>query len=284
MRITSVLRNDPMHVHFVIEDGALSYVNALRRVIISDILVPAIHSVDIQRNETDFVPEVLAHQIGMVAVRVPESVETATLTLDLHNESGGMQKVYARDLVARDAGVNVVHPETLLGYMAPGQRLRLVARTRWGTVREHAKWTCCHCTFSYVPRVSVHQSRPLSVADRRRARRMCPNGVFDIEDGALLATRPERCTFCGECASIMHTKEGVDVVVDSQPGAFLFEVESYGVFTAAQILEKATRILEQRLVAVMHRVERDLPRLPQTPPTSPTDGLHSVLRAQGVGQ
>lgn len=273
-----------MHVKFVIEDGITSYVNALRRIIISDILTPAIHRVDIQCNETDFVPEALAHQIGMVGVRVPESVEKAEFVLDLHNKSSCVQKIYARDLVAKNTDVKIVHPDTLLGYIAPGQRLRLVAHTQWGTVRQHAKWTCCHCTFSYVPKVSVHQSRSLSSADVHDARRMCPNDVFDIEDGALIAARPEQCSFCGECTSLPYVKEGVDVLVDTQPGVFLFEVESYGTFTASQILQKATQILDQRLVAVAQRVDRDLPKLPQTPPTSPAEGLHSVLRTQGMSQ
>ena len=283
MHIGSVLRNDPMHIQFVVENGKVSYVNALRRIIISDILVPAIHRVDVQCNETDFVPEVLAHQIGMISVRVPENMETAECVLDIHNQSSCMRNIYARDLVPKNSEVSIVHPDTLLGYMAPGQRLRLVAHTQWGTVREHAKWTCCHCTFSYIPRVDVHQTRQLTRSEACASKRMCPNNVFDIEDGTMVAARPDQCTFCGECTS-SRAQQGVDVHVDYRPGAFLFEVESYGVFTALQIVQKATRVLDQRLAVIAQRVERDLPKLPQTPPTSPTDGLHSILRTQSVSQ
>lgn len=275
MIISSVIKNEPMHAKFVIENSSTSYVNALRRIIISDIPTPGIHRVDFQINETDFVPEVLAHQIGMIGVRMPESITTTELVLDLHNEGEGALKVHSRNLVPQDKRVEILNPGTLLGYMAPGQRLKLSAFVQLGTVRDHAKWTCCHCTFSYVPEVRVHQSRlvdekkeSLQMAD------MCPNNVFDIEDGIITAPRSEQCNFCGECTSLKHRIEGVDISVQERPGMFIFEVESYGAFTVSQILRKATEELDRRLVAVEQRVDRDLPCLPRTPPTSPEDGLN----------
>ena len=274
MIISSVIKNDPLHAKFVIENSSTSYVNALRRVIISDIPTPGIHRVDFQNNETDFVPEVLAHQIGMIGIRMPESITTAELVLDLHNQGGGALKVHARDLVPRDERVDVLNPDTLLGYMAPGHRIRLTAYVQLGTVRDHAKWACCHCTFSYVPSVNVHQSRLLDRTESLTMSEICPNNVFDIEDGCVSAPRSEQCSFCGECTSLKHMVEGVDISVQTQPGVFLFEVESFGAFTVSQILRKATEVLDRRLAAVEHRVDRDLPRLPQTPPTSPEDGLN----------
>jgi DNA-directed RNA polymerase alpha subunit len=271
-----------MHLKFIVEGGLVSYINALRRVIISDLLVPGIHRVDIQCNKTDLVPEVLAHQIGMVGVRVPKHTEPAELVMDIHNKGSLPQKIYARDLVTTKGDATIVHPDTLLGYLAPGQHLRLVAYVKWGTVREHAKWTCCHCTFSYIPSVHINQAHPLPDAGARDMQALCPTNVFDIEDGIALANRADQCTFCGECTSFAHANEGIDITVGTVAGSFLFEVESYGVFTAAEILQKATQILEQRLLTVEQRVDRDLPRLPQTPPTSPVDGLHTIMRTQCI--
>jgi DNA-directed RNA polymerase alpha subunit len=266
-----------MHLKMVIEDASTAYMNALRRIMMSDIPTPSIYQIDLQHNTTDFVPEILAHQLSMLTIRMPDTIDTVGFALDITNTGSTIRKLYARDLVPDDQRVTLVNPDTLLGYISEGQRICLFATTKWGTAREHARWTHCHCTFAPVPEVAVSQDRQLDAVGREQMSAICPRGVFDIEDGWVRAPRSEQCTFCDECAAI-NQRLGVAVEVRTKQQSFTFEIESYGTFTVSDIITRATKLLNSRLDSVRTRVLRELPKLPRTPPISPTTvEVNSVL-------
>jgi len=279
MDIASVLINDPMHLKIVVSGSTSSYMNAMRRVALSDISAPSIHTIDIEKNDTDLVPEVLAHQIGMIAIRASGPATSGDFVMDVENDSSSVMSIYAHHFVPQSSELSIVNPDTLLGYLSPNQHIRLRASTKWGTAKEHSKWTCCHCTFYPVPDIEVRQTHPVHADTGEMLASACPTKVFDIEDGGWLrAARPLDCMHCGECVSAFGSSDsGVGVTVCEKRGFFVFEIESYGTFTSLQILNKIFDVIDRRLKVVQRRVDRDLPKLPSTPPSSPSEGINSVM-------
>ena len=278
MDITSVLVNDPMHLKMVVSGSSASYMNAIRRIALSDILIPSVHTVDMETNDSDLVPEVFAHQIGMLAIRSSEIMADGEFLMDIKNDGTSVMNIYAHHLVPQTTGFSIVNPNTLLGYLSPDQCVRLRAYTKWGTAKEHSKWTCCHCSFYPMPRIGVRHTKPPCLNTSQLVASACPSGVFDIEDGGgLCAARPLDCMYCGECAQASRAVDGVEVTVDEKEGEFVFELESYGSFTSTELLGKVFEVLDRRLSAIQKRIAGDLPKLPSTPPSSPSETTNSAM-------
>ena len=97
--------------------------------------------------------------------------------------------------------------------------------------------------------------------------------MFDVEDtGQLTAARPADCIFCGECTNREARRLVGDrtITVDPVPGTFIFDVEATGQYRAAEVVDRALRILVEKCDSLVQKVER-LPPPPRTPPGTPMD-------------
>ncbi|KAF4741473.1 DNA-directed RNA polymerases I and III subunit RPAC1, partial [Perkinsus olseni] len=67
-----------------------------------------------------------------------------------------------------------------------------------GIGKTHAKWSpVCTATYRLMPDIVLKE--PIEGAEAEKLKKVCPMGVFDVEDGAALVKNPRACTTCRQC-------------------------------------------------------------------------------------
>lgn len=151
-----ILERDNNHVVIEFNDIPRQYVNALRRLSISQVPTFAIDDVVILENSSVMHDEAIAHRLGLIPLRtdlerfvMPDLCECKStlgcskcrVLLVLDAESQDKTKVItSAELISEDEVVKPVNNEIPIVSLAPAQKLKFEAYARLGTGKSHAKW------------------------------------------------------------------------------------------------------------------------------------------------
>ena len=151
-----ILERDNNHIVIEFDDIPRQYVNALRRLSISQVPTFAIDDVVILENSSVMHDEAIAHRLGLIPLRtdlerfvMPHLCECKStlgcskcrVLLVLDAESQDKTKVItSAELISEDEAVKPVNNEIPIVSLAPAQKLKFEAYARLGTGKNHAKW------------------------------------------------------------------------------------------------------------------------------------------------
>lgn len=132
------------------------YLNAIRRISISEVPTLAIDDVVILENSSVMHDEAIAHRLGLIPLRtelnkfvLPNHCDCnntlgcskCRVLLILDSESSEKTRIVTSgDLVSEDEYVKPVSMNIPIITLAPGQKLKFEAYARLGTGKDHAKW------------------------------------------------------------------------------------------------------------------------------------------------
>jgi DNA-directed RNA polymerase subunit D len=132
------------------------YLNAIRRISISEVPTLAIDDVVILENSSVMHDEAVAHRLGLIPLRtelnkfvLPNQCDCnntlgcskCRVLLILDSESSEKTRIVTSgDLVSEDEYVKPVSMNIPIITLAPGQKLKFEAYARLGTGKDHAKW------------------------------------------------------------------------------------------------------------------------------------------------
>lgn len=132
------------------------YVNALRRLSISEVPTFAIDDVVMLENSSVMHDEAVAHRLGLIPLRtdlhrfvMPHLCECKStlgcsrcrVLLVLDSEANDKTKVVGSgELISEDDVVKPITKEIPIIVLAPGQKLKFEAYARLGVGKDHAKW------------------------------------------------------------------------------------------------------------------------------------------------
>ena len=132
------------------------YVNALRRLSISEVPTFAIDDVVMLENSSVMHDEAVAHRLGLIPLRtdlhrfvMPHLCECKStlgcsrcrVLLVLDSEANDKTKVVGSgELISEDDVVKPITKEIPIIVLAPGQKLKFEAYARLGAGKDHAKW------------------------------------------------------------------------------------------------------------------------------------------------
>jgi len=112
--------------------------NSLRRSMMIKVPTLAIKELDVVKNESGLLDEVLANRVGQIPFTIPKNVdEESQVNVALTQEGPGT--VLAEDLKADNDEAEPVNPETVLVTLKEDQGLDFEATAVLGTGEEHAK-------------------------------------------------------------------------------------------------------------------------------------------------
>ena len=156
MSSINILERDNNHIAVEFIDTPLQYVNALRRLSLSQVPTFAVDDVVILENSSVMHDEAIAHRLGLIPLRtdlerfvMPHLCDCKStlgcskckVLLVLDAESQDKTKVItSADLVSEDDVVRPVNSEIPIVALAPGQKIKFEAYARLGTGKSHAKW------------------------------------------------------------------------------------------------------------------------------------------------
>ena len=254
-----LIEKDQKHVKLLFEGYQRSFVNAVRRLALSEVPVLAIDDVVILDNTSPVYDEVVSHRLGLIPLSTPVDRYPLPEDCDCGSPSGcskcrvmlvldavageEARTVFSGELVGpEDPDVKPSSSTIPIVKLAPGQRLKIEAYARMGRGWEHAKWQASN--------ISVLKPHPLVVVkkarvghDSARIETVCPVSILKVKSGNLHVTDETKCVLCMEC--VKQYPELVDV--KEKEGSFFLEVESAGAMPATVILYKALEILQRQL-------------------------------------
>lgn len=245
-----------------------SFLNGLRRMLLSHVPKLAIDDVTIYDNTSALFDEMVAHRLGLLPVPTDlnqfvrrsectcngEGCPSCTVLFTLSKE--GPATVYSGDLVpAADAKFRIVDPKIPVVKLLEGQRLMMECGAVLGSGIEHAKWQCVTAVgYQEYPTIKVGDA-PLPAPAAEHVQRTAPAGVVAIENGRLKVLDPVKAVAYVRSVKDLYDLNQIEVGYEAD--RWVFRLETDGSLAPAVALRKAANLLMEKLKLV----EAEIPKL-----------------------
>ncbi len=257
-----VLEKDDTNIRLLIKGVDIPYMNALRRVIVSEVPCMAIDEVVMIENSSVMQDETIAHRLGLVPLRtdldsynLPEECTCksefgcnlcrATLTMDVEAKEG-TRPVYSGELTSENKETTPVSDKIPLVKLAKEQRLKLEAYARLGKGKDHAKWQpVSMCAYKYYPKIEI-SNKQCSNSTCVKCVEACPKKVLAKTGNKMEVQNLEACTLCQDCVEACpETPHALEVKWEEN--TFIFSLESTGALPPERIMSEAVKTLDKQI-------------------------------------
>jgi len=254
-----VLEKSDTSMRLLIQEVSVAFMNAIRRVMLSEVPCMAIDEVVIIENSSILHDEILAHRLGLIPLKtdlasynLPEECPCKSefgcnlcrVALTLEVEAGeNTVTVYSAALHSENPSITPVSDKIPIVKLAPNQKIRLEAYARLGKGKKHAKWQpVSACTYKYLPQIKIN-TKKCDVCGK--CIEVCPKGVLVNAEKKIEIQRLLECTLCQDCVDTCPQSPPV-IEVSKEENAFIFNVESTGALPVERILLEAFNILDRK--------------------------------------
>jgi DNA-directed RNA polymerase subunit D len=262
-----VLKKDEDNLRLLIRGVNVPYVNALRRIVLSEVPCMAIDEIVMVENSSILQDEIIAHRLGLIPLRtdldsynLPEECPCksefgcnlcrVTFALDVEAKEGS-RTIYSGDLKSESESVVAVSDKIPIVKLAKEQKIRLEAYARLGKGRNHAKWQpVSMCTYKYFPNIEI--SKKCSVCGK--CVEMCPRKVLVKTDNRIEVRDLMACTLCQDCAEACPENPRA-ITVSGEEDAYIFSIESTQALSPERILTEAVKTLDKQLKELQSQIK-----------------------------
>ena len=173
----NILKKDENRLELEIGGVPIHILNALKRILQSEVKTIAADLLYLHKNTTVIQDEVLAHRLGLLPIKVPDEYlddpeNHVEISLDITCEEGtpkDPQLVFSRDLNL-SGPAQMACPGILIAKLIKGQKLNFRAVCRIGTGKIHTKWSpVCDVTFVRFPSKNTYKFCIETVGNREPA-------------------------------------------------------------------------------------------------------------------
>ena len=255
-----VVEKDDINIRLLIRGADAAFVNALRRIILTEVPSMAIDDVVIIENSSILHDEIIAHRLGLIPLKtdldsynLPEKCPCksefgcplcrVTLTLDVEAENG-TRTIYSGDIVSENPEIVPVSDRIPIVKLAKGQKLKLEAYARLGKGKNHAKWQpVSMCTYKYYPQIKIDSERCNACG---KCVEFCPKKVLTKKGRKIEIRNIEDCSLCQDCMDVCPQKPSA-IEISWDEHTFIFNIESTGALPPERIITEAVKILDEKL-------------------------------------
>jgi len=254
-----VLEKNESNLRFLVRGVDVPFMNALRRIVTSEVPSMAIDEIVMVENSSLLQDETIAHRMGLIPLRtdldsynLPEECPCksefgcnlcrVTLALDVEAK-GEARMVFSGDLVSENPNVVPVSDRIPILKLAKEQRIKLEAYARLGKGKNHAKWEpVSMCTYKYYPEIEI--TNRCSVCGK--CLDVCPKNVLAKEGDNIKVKNVVSCTLCQDCVKACPERPPA-IQVSGEENAFIFNLESTSSLPPERIMVEASKILDKQL-------------------------------------
>ena len=255
-----ILEKTDEFMRFIVSGVNTPYVNALRRIMLTQVPTMAIDEIVILENSSILNDEILAHRMGFIPLKtdldsyvLPEECKCeselgcnlcrANLTLEAEAEDK-TTTVYSGELKPENPDIAPVSDKIPIVKLAPEQRVNLEAYAQLGKGEKHAKWQpVSMCTYMYLPEVKINSENCDACG---KCVKVCPEEVFVKTAEGIKIQNELECTLCMDCVDVCpKDPKAVEITWDEK--AFIFKIESTGALPTERIVLEAVKILDKKI-------------------------------------
>jgi DNA-directed RNA polymerase subunit D len=265
-----ILEKTDTNLRLIIKDADAPFVNALRRIIVSEVPCMAIDEVVILENSSMLHDEILAHRLGLIPIKtdldaynLPEECKCksefgcplcrVSLTFDAEAVDA-TKTVYSGSLSSENPQIVPVSNSIILVKLAPGQKIKLEAYAKLGKGKEHAKWQpATVCAYKYMPQIKIN---PKACDACGECVKVCSKNILVNKDGKIETQNLLNCTLCQDCADACP-KEPKAIEVTWDENTFIFNIESSGALPPERIMQEAVKILDKKTASFLEELARE---------------------------
>ncbi len=268
----NVLQMDDYYAQIEFKDVNYSFVNSVRRSLVSMVPCLALHEIDFHMgslgsyvdeesgDEREYESisamfnEIVAHRIGMLPIPTDEKTIEAfgdsigddskqpDIMYSLHKQ--GPCTVYSGDLEPVSGDDSLVIPETNVPIvkLAEGQAILVYAKAKMGNAQKHTKWQCAVAPrFYQAPTITVSSGKGskaiFDIVDKKDFKKKGKSHVIDNPVKAHAALN--------KLEQLWNDKEAKESMeVSTKKDHFIFEFETNGAMKANLALEQALKALD----------------------------------------
>jgi DNA-directed RNA polymerase I and III subunit RPAC1 len=267
----NILKSNRDEIIFTSNEISLPHANSLRRILLGEIKIAAIHKVFFYYNSSILNDENIAHRLGLIPISVNseflneikkidnKNFEQIILDFKIKNPKESISKIsiYSKCLKLKNYGlfysinknlsVNPVYRDILILKLNPGQKLKCECHCIVNSGSTHAKFSPVGTAFYRIsPKVKI-----VGEILGKRANRLyeiCPVKIFSLKmeneltKTSLIVTNPNFCTLCKECMQI-DIKIPKPIRISRVKGKLSFIIESTGVLSPENLFHRAVSLL-----------------------------------------
>lgn len=258
-----VIHQDEHNLELKIEGIPVEMVNAIRRIMITEVPVFAIDEVIILKNDSPLYDEIVSHRLGMIPLKsdlenynLPRECECegygcpqcqVSLTIEVTNTNNSPMVVYSKDLKSNDPEIIPVDPNIPIVKIDKDKSIILEAYAILGKAKDHAKWQAVsNVYYKYFPKVEIDNSKIKDAEMAELVVKMCPKKLFEWDGKKSLSLKEDYWKACDLCKACQENSEGA-VNVEWEPETYIFCIESDGVIGFDVLIKKTFEIFLEKI-------------------------------------
>jgi len=261
-----VLDKTDERMKLAIHGSSTQMMNALRRLIVSEVPCMSIDDVVIIENSSVLHDEILAHRLGLMPLKTDLDTYNLPEECDCNSEFGcnkcrvsllleaesleGVKTIYSRDIVSENPDISPVNGNIPIVKIGLGQKIRLEAYAKLGKGKDHARWQPVSlCLHRYLPKIKVNKDLCDSCAG---CVDVCPEKIYKKENGGITLQNEIECTMCMDCVDVCP-KSALEVSWDGN--SFVFSIETTGGLTADRVFREAFKLLGKKTEELKEKID-----------------------------
>ncbi|MBN1275594.1 DNA-directed RNA polymerase subunit D [Candidatus Woesearchaeota archaeon] len=247
----SVEHKDKHQLILRVKGTSPTYMNTLRRVMMTEVPVLAIEDVEFRKNSGALYDEVVAHRLGMLSIKTDlksyglpskckcKGAGCAQCQVKMTLQATGPKTVHADDLKSKDPKAVPVHGKTPILKLLEGQEIELEATAVMGQGKEHAKWSPGLVHYKEYPHLTIKKQpeNAKELAERYPE-------VLEIKGGKLNINEKGLVHHDVQEAIVAESRGAIAVKYEED---YLFYVETWEQLAPKEIINEAFTVLDEQL-------------------------------------
>ena len=235
---------------YLVKGTNCAFMNALRRIMMSNVPCLAVDTVNIYENDSVIFDEMLAHRLGMMPVKTDVKSYKKGDTVKLVLEKTGPGIVTAKDIKCTDPKIEILDKKIMIAKLDKEQKIRIEMTATMEAGKSHARHQPAIVSYNEVPEIDNSKA----YANTKEILADFPEGIIEAKAGKLFLMDPYNTKIQNQYGDIMD-KHGVKMAYSDTD--FVLTIETTGQMTSKEVVEAALK----ELSAKAEELEKELKKL-----------------------
>jgi len=244
--------------------GPLQYINAIRRILLSEIPCLAIDLVEIS-NSTSYPDELIVNKLCMLPV---SSIDNEKInyrdkcskcyggcndcTIHFTLEKTGPCRVMSKDLIPSNKNFTITNQRIPIIDLQEGQTLKVDAIAIKGIASTHSKWSAAHVGFSHSSELIVSDELKHDEKLKKEFLNLCPKGFVKSDLSLFKEYNNENLALTFREDDMAKFKKLVELKWDEN--TVFIMVESLGQYPSEILISLAIKILQEKFTNIANEI------------------------------